>query len=1132
MISIGELEQAVNRLFDPSTANDEKRRIENGLSQLRESAEGVELSCQILNDSKNEYAIWFACLSLEHVVQTRWTSVTKRDEVRSFVMRYALRQHGGALPKYIVTKLAKVVVEMAKHDWPKRYPSFLQDIMSACAQSDETTSTAGLQILLLAIEEFALENSKAVVTSTRQKELRELLKRELPGIINIVSNVLRHGLGTSNVTEGRTLPRVSLAFSILQQVLAWAQLSQVLNGEVMDAVFRYMTALRSVHAIEALMCINEMLDKNLVPRDAVDFVLRVAMAALETLQILAGGNDASALEACAQGFVPQYTRFLSILLRKYLRKLETVPNFSVSSFAELLATYTLRQESVEDFLFALELWSVYTTYVREDHEQGAQSQAASAYLQVLCHLMMKLVERVLWSRSEDILDLIEDETPEAGQNRNSADTLTDGGNASSTHAGSSGEDDQPVTEFERYISRIVALVSEIGTLPAPYEGPAYEPLFMEAGRHLQQGLETLTPLFGQLSQNQTVPSDTMQRFAHAASDVATLMQIVSQLAPWLVVPGRFSSLFDAALQYMRWALELIEAMNTNRVYTCGPSFVRLQVRALELASSMCPWLQKLGQLANAVLSTSGEVNESDRNALQANASARDFVGNFDHVAVQIIEHALSSLMSKFTPLPEEISLAGIDLFASVCVHVVPSRILEYPPIQRVTGNLAEFSAGLAIRPRSKLYVAVSKMTLAPPVKRPSAAERDKIKSLYEERIGPVVHSLKQLVEQCAAQAAQGTPSARLQHAERCRPLLTILVAICQDAANNVTTTKQLVSSVVLPALPTAVHFISVLMKPAADLAAQGAQLSNDQQRALRRGVTTSLGAARDALDFVVASLGSFSRQAGKDACLQTVSELVDVFARQNIAQSIAENGSGGPLLLLKLVRLFVALLGDSSPTFEPVLPKILSLCLYDVSKVAAGLASKADGGNQASTTSAEHAIDLLEAQYDLIHTVLRWHWRWFSDNQEGKNFFSQAMELLLQSLEMQSLPPHVFRRNLAIFDDLQKTVKLYSSETFLNDMRPVFTTTLLKLLATNTREILQDEVLITVYGLAAVNLDGFFDTIIPRFAVEYATQIRGHQQVSDAAYREVASALAGRPTDMPSFIIALRAFGNDIRVLF
>lgn len=1136
MISIGELEGVLDRLFSPTVANDEKQNIENGLGKIRENPESVDFACQILNESQHQYAVWFACLTLERVAQTQWTNVPNRDDVRSFVLRYALRQHGGGLPKHVVVKLAKVVVEMAKHDWPERYPSFLQDILSACAQPDEATSTAGLQILLLTIEEFALDSSKAVITSARKNELRSMLRQEVGNIMKLVASTMNQGLSSPEVNAGRESTKVTLSFQILQQVFAWLQVSQVVSVEVMEAVFKYMSLLHSEHAVQALMCINEMLDKNLVPKEVVDFILRVSVAALETLQKLSGGQDNSVLENCAAGVVSQYTRFLSILLRKHLRRLESVPNFSVVSFAELLATYTLRQENTDDFLYALELWSVYTKYVSDEHERGSQSQAASAYLQVLCQLMMKLVERALWSTNEEGLQNIDDEPPE----RASSPRLGDAGRMSSSSSllnRSSEDDDQEEeydTEYERYIARIATLVSQIGVLPVPYEGPAFEPLLMEAGRHLQSNMEVLSSFFRQLSQGQTSSSVDIERYAHAAADIATLMQIASQLAHWLVVPGRFSTLFDAALQYMRWSMELIEAVNNHRLYTYGPSFVRLQVRALELATSMCTWLQKLGQLAQAVLSTSGEVSDGDKQVLQNNSTARDFISNFDNVAMQVIDHALSSLSSNMSPVPEEISIAAIDLFAAICANVIPTRLVEYSSMQRVCGNLAEFSAPLAIRARSRLYVAVSKMTLSPAAKRVASGEREKTKATYTDRIGPITQTLTTLVEQCAQNQNAGTPSSRAQHTERCRPLLSILVAISEDSVNEGTTTKQIISSVVLPALPVTVRFINILMQPAVDLGMHGNQLSQDQANRLRRQVTLSLGAARDALDFVVAALNAFSRQAGKDACLQTVSDLVDIFTRQSLAHNVAENGSGGPLLLLKLLRLFVALLNDPSTNFYPVFPKLLTLCLQEFPEITSKLAARSSAENSTgSAAAAEHAIDLFEVQYELIHTVLRQHWRWFwRDDRNDPNhmYFTRSMELLLESLEMQSLAPTTFRHNLAIFDDLQNTHKLFQVEHFKDNMRPAFLQTLLYVLVSKSRELLQEEILVTLYGLASVDLDGFFDQIVPNFIRFYVNKV--HQsQPNDLTAREAMKALANRPRDMPSFIIALRAFANDVRVL-
>ena len=85
--------------------------------------------------------------------------------------------------------------------------------------------------------------------------------------------------------------------------------------------------------MQALTCINELVEKNLMPPQMRDFVIKVALSALGTLQALVGpavtAQDrqlrqrqerevAGRLGECAEGFVNQYTRFLCVFLRQHL----------------------------------------------------------------------------------------------------------------------------------------------------------------------------------------------------------------------------------------------------------------------------------------------------------------------------------------------------------------------------------------------------------------------------------------------------------------------------------------------------------------------------------------------------------------------------------------------------------------------------------------------------------------------------------------------------------------------------------------------------------------------------------------------------------------------------------------------
>jgi hypothetical protein len=1249
-VAIAELEDALRQFFSPHTSNEAKRAIERGLEQLRADPAALQVGCEVLRVSREPLALFFAASALlEASVQTRWASTGNKAVLRQFLLSQVMER--GDLGKAVSNKLAKVVVDIAAMDWPEQYPEFMESVLRAATlEAPQRAKTMGLQLLLLAVEEFAGSQSgttsigghgKLRLPSRRRQELRRLLRKELADIVAAIESNLRSGLAAHQAQERAqqqqqqqqqpAFEALHLAFEALQQLMAALPLKECVSAETVGLLFRFVAVRRSPYAVQALTCVNEILDKNFFPKELGDYVINVAMSALATLEALVG-NPAAALseiKQCAQGFPSQYTRFLCVFLRQFLRKVENSPQFPLERFMALLETYTLAQPDPDEFLHALEAWHVCASRVADDAEQSSsptqqqqqqqqqllQQPAAERFMPALLRMMQRLVERLLWSKSRVFLAELDDEEPAEPREDESSKSAASSSGAGAALAGL-GATRRPDSELEDCLDRVAHLVAELAVLPSPSAATGIMPLLQQIGRELEVCLAVLDK--ASASEQQQHNGEQNERVLDAASDARWLFDLAARVSPWLA--GGSPRAFAEALPVVRrvcleWPLAWAGRSSERRLFTRGARFARLHTAALQLAAGVCGmgWLHTCGLLSGAAIRDpqapcaqwAAALNhpaatflgvedeerrrEADRQRLCAEVAAAaaaapdslETLRDFDGSAAAVVDLALRTLplptllaaqqqqqQQYLAPPPEEVMVAALGLLNMVGSRATPLCFFEYASVRRLCQDLAKHAAALPLEARCVLLVSVSDALLTsfsaggsngPQHGEPPSQARERQKRAYAALLGQEATRVLELAGRAVAAAAGGHPREASRGAEACRPHLRALGELSRGAVARTTVVKEVMAPVVLPALPPAVELIGALLTPRPAL---GAGPSSSQ--AGGRGAL-SLGPARDALDLIVAALQAFGRQAGAQACNETVSRLVEMFSAHATAQTLASAGGGGVMLLLKLLRLLAALIEEPTSAFKQLLPSILRLCFDDLPQVLAMLQQQGQGhlhghgqsGSGAAAALPESAVDLLEVQYELLHKILRQHWgsyfftrqlavgspgdgvalelakaaanqrRHKLASEQSRHYFVRAMELLLDSFRRDGLSPDQFKKNLAIFDDLDRTHNLFMQEDFRRDMRPAFIQSLLGLLVANTHQLLEEELLVTVFGLASVDIENFYLEVLPRFVREFVRAAKG-VDVSDSALQELLSVLPN-VTDMPSFTMRFHEFANDLR---
>ena len=113
------------------------------------------------------------------MIHKHWVGLPghERAEIRTTLQKF-LAEHYKSAPPFIRNKLIKLLVDIARTDWPHFYPDFLPHVLDLVHTPD--TMRLGLNMLLIASEELATPRDD--LATARKEELLRLLTAQVPQV--------------------------------------------------------------------------------------------------------------------------------------------------------------------------------------------------------------------------------------------------------------------------------------------------------------------------------------------------------------------------------------------------------------------------------------------------------------------------------------------------------------------------------------------------------------------------------------------------------------------------------------------------------------------------------------------------------------------------------------------------------------------------------------------------------------------------------------------------------------------------------------------------------------------------------------------------------------------------------------
>lgn len=1067
--SLAALEALMNEFFAPATNNERKREIEGVLHNFSSQRGAWKHCLNFMSHSANEYVCMYSLTTIETLITKQWLGLMweERAQLKATLYQFALEHHQSA-PNFIRNKLVKLVVDIARLDWPHFYPDFFSNILQLIQTPD--TTVLGLVFLQTASEELVCPWEDLSVS--RKEELRRLFLAHIPQVFTILTGLLEnvlqkqkhsvtatpppsptHGqpnsaspvhtgtllssmLGSGRSTSGgldsdsETI--CCLTLNALTHLFSWVPLSSYITSNLIAALFRLASISQGISRDEnqnvgtlAMGAINEVMYKNCVPASCEDFLLNIFQHVMELMQSLL---HSGVLEHVDGSFVEKLTEFLRLFVALHLHRLEESQKFSpVREFLTLLFKYTFHT-ALEQFYRCLEVWSIFLDHM---HNRGTPTER---YQDAFVLLAQEILVKMQFKHNQAQLEELDDESL----------------------------DDDEQTEWQIYLRQCIEIVAKIAEL-APMEtyDLVHDP-WKEASTvylHLERAVGCCEGIDNSRRLTVTDAHECL-RLHCFLRDLSSLTQAVGRMYPHFIGQP-FITRFPHAEQLVSRLSTMATYGTRQRLYqlhvtnpVLTSDLIEAHAQILAALKAWCHWLAQLH-------------TEDTMKPL------------YDHLVLDMVNSAVPLLARRGEP--SKLCHSAAHLLVTLTGTVRPAQIWELQPIRDMYLMATSFTYLL---PEAQRLV---QLALCNTLLLPSPGMTDQLWDLRHKLLVNLIDSLTSDFRNLGHLSTQPPE-------QQAYPIITSTLKLLGDLVKHMQSenshTKKLLHSVIQGNVHQTLSMFPLYVR--------------------------SSNVCEVILDFFLTAFAGLQHQLGATFTEQTVQTFLGVFTREHLAESLGQEGGAGTRVVEKFLELLQLVMAEPGASFKRFVPSTISLCLDHVYPLVADTPSP---NVKPALFGVLHAILLHKWQYFYQTTVLRALSEPGVEGIENREQFVAILRAYGQSLLQPDI--NLFGQNLRSLEELNSKWKLYHKALFREELLPQFLTVLLHSLIHKSHALLGEEIAVALYNMAAVNFVAFHNAFLSQFLHSTDGLDDGQRSILQRNFKT--------DTDLPTFTQHIQQLVNDLR---
>lgn len=1137
--SLHALEVLMNEFFDSSTDNNRKREIEQVLQNFSQQSGAWHHCVYFMNNCSNQYVLMYAVSVFENLINKQWigTQAGDKAEVRHFLNDYLLSYHK-KLPSYIRNKLIKVIVDIGRVDWPHFYPNFFSSIIELLQQP----STVALGLLMLQTTSEELASPREDLSIARKTEVHRLLLNEVPGILSLLTHLLdrvlekhrrlattvtpppspTHGIsparsssptvsGSSSLSIFTSAPSADLS---LQHAGSSNLMGQLLNNSPMKSRQNLGHPLPPLDSESeeisslVLKCLAHLfswipLSSTITP-SLVSTVFYLAEFGCSVVPSSSGSSVVSNAElgvsamTCinellSKNCVPvEFEEFLLKLFQQTFQLLQRITKDTgaqavenllteqdesyLNKFTEFLRLFVsihLRRFENSSHFPVLELLMLLFKYTFKQPQLEGFFACLDIWTVFLDYLIGKVANarsdklaeaEATVSRYKEVLLMLITELLKKIQfrhNRKQLEELDD-----------ETLDDDSETEWQAFQRNCLEIVAKLAELLPGETFSLLFPLFSEyCDVYIGLG-EFVTKTAHGLQLGISGENECHQLHC-SLRDLTTMERALGRLSEHFIGEVNFANRFSDGEAIVERLGQIalfgtqsqLFAVHTAMPNILQPDLIEVHAQGLAAFQAYCHWM------AQYYLETHRQQQHQEK-------------------FVTLVSNAIDSLVPLMNKeVPQRVSLPASHLLNSLATTVRPSFMTALDKVQKLFHDVS--SGSLSDLPLEVQTLVIRSLSNALVLPWPNKADNEQEWEVRSQSHQTLMHSIKQPFKSIVE-----TPgfSGNKQLQENAKPLLHFTLHVLADlmsaaTEDQVTKTKlilyQSISDVVqitINIFPVYIHYPDI---------------------------------TDEFLGFLLTLFENLKVQLGPAVTEQIVEPLLHTFTRQQLSEILHHESTAGSRVINKFLKILQLLVQEPAASFKAFLPNIIGLCMEQLYPILAE----------------QPCPDIKCEFYELLHQLLLHNWRYFfrasllaymsmaEETVENQAQFNSVMQAFGQSFLQPDIT--VFKQNIEALENLNSKCKLYQKRIFKDSMLLQFVNVFLQALVFRSHDLLQEEITITLYNMAAVDFDSFYSVFLPQF-------LGGCEGLTDSQKTELGNNFTP-DKDLPSFTQSIHRFVGDLR---
>lgn len=397
--------------------SDKKGQSEEMLLKFKNSDDSWTKVDYILTKSRNQQSHYVALQILEETIKTKWYMFEEnvKQGIREYLFQLILEKtKNRECENYVIQELNRIIVEMVKRDWPRRWPTFVGDLINASTSISMDVCKNTLEILKKLNEDVFLKTDDRI-TTVRRRTLRNQLKVEFPTIFNFIKMILEYS--ESSVVDDGLLETTLITFT---EFCSSMPPDYVFLTNIVELVCNH---INSEHSVSCIGCLIEMVelgrdksvfnDLNLVKakEEKILYIFSKALSFLEMyLDKFKNEKIYEAYKNIESGekiFVWKFSQLFACMIDIYVNNLEKRNMEGTVRLLQHLVSFS-RIDDSKVFSVLFEMWNKFIFDLYSEfpfnNKDPRRSLRRTEYKNVLVLLLNALVEKM--PRPEEVFIVV------------------------------------------------------------------------------------------------------------------------------------------------------------------------------------------------------------------------------------------------------------------------------------------------------------------------------------------------------------------------------------------------------------------------------------------------------------------------------------------------------------------------------------------------------------------------------------------------------------------------------------------------------------------------------------------------------------------------------------------------------